>query len=231
MDGMREALASHYLFADWPAADLAELAALAREATARRGERLFLEEEPCRALWLLLEGRVSMTRSHADGRETTLATIGPGGLVGCAALFLDRRFPATARVVSPGARLLVIEGTPLLAMLDRRPRLARGLIGALAERLMMISARLESLQSASTLERLAGWLLEQPSRPGPGGRTVALPSSRKALAAALGMTPESFSRGQAELARRNLVRADRKSFTILDLKGLQGVAERPGDSD
>lgn len=226
-------LSTVFLFRGWPEADLRRVERMARNEIHARGHVLFQQDAACASLYVLHSGRVQMYRLTPDGREVTLHMIGPGALVGCAALFLDRAFPASARVVSETAQLLAIRGGPFLELLDTRPDLARRMIGTLAGRLTELAGRIESQAADSAPARLAGWLLEQPSRsldgPGQAGRPreriVTIEGSKKALASALGMTPETFSRCLRAFSDADLLRVDGNEVTIVDAAGLVGEAE------
>lgn len=222
---MIEILRSHFLFRDWPPELLERLAGISRLAMHRRGDLLFLEEGRCDHLHALVEGRVQLFRSLADGREMTLNVVSGGGLVGCAALFLEHRFPASARVISPQATLINVSGEPFLRMMDEDRTIARSMIAALAQRLTVVAARVESLTGETSLARVVNWLLDQPSREAAGaGRCLRLESSKKALARSLGMTPETLSRHLGHLRARGVIAVENRDITILNPGALTTMA-------
>jgi len=215
-------LAQHPLFHAWEAADLARVAAMSRVVQARRGTTLFFEGAPCEALFLLMEGRVQLYRITPDGREVALHEVGKGSVVACAALFLGKSFPANGRVVSAQAELVLVSGNTFLDLLAQRPDLSRRMIAALAMRLSELADRLEQQGTKPARQRLAAWLLDQPSTPGPGGaREVRVDGTKRDLAASLGMTPETFSRMLAQLAADGAIATRGNTIRILDLKRLQ----------
>ena len=112
--GVRAVLKNSFLFRGWPEEELARLGAASHLRAAARGDVLFERGDPCVSLAMLLEGQVQMFRLGDDGLETVLHAIHAPGLVGCAALFLGRAFPASSRVVSASAEFLQIEGTTLI---------------------------------------------------------------------------------------------------------------------
>ena len=222
---MIEILRSHFLFRDWPPELLGRLAGISRVEAHGKGDLLFLEEGRCDHLHALVEGRVQLFRNLADGREMTLNVVAGGGLVGCAALFLEHRFPASARVISPQATLISVAGEPFLRMMDEDRAIARSMIAALAQRLTVVAARVESLTGETSLSRLVNWLLDQPSREAAGqGRCLHLESSKKALARSLGMTPETLSRHLGGLRARGVIAVENREITILDPAALALLA-------
>ena len=228
-------LAQLFLFRGWDAADLAGVAAYAEGWRRRKGDLLFLEGEEARHLFVLAEGRVEMFRIRPDGGEVTLHVLAAPALVACAALFLDRAYPANARVISGEARLVAVPGGPFLGLLDLRPDLARRMIAALAGRIAELANSLDSRGGRSAPARVAGWLMAQPAeKAGVGGTTragagragaVEIPSSKRALATTLGMTPETLSRALARLRADGVIEVVGRRVEIADPAALALVAE------
>lgn len=70
------------------------------------GETIFLEGEPGKALFIVLDGRVSICRAGHDG-ERQLATLAPGAYFGELALIDDLPRSATARADEHSALLIL----------------------------------------------------------------------------------------------------------------------------
>ena len=222
---MLDVLRSHFLFRDWSVSALEQLAEISSFQAHRKGKLLFLEEDRCDHLYALIDGRIQLFRSLADGRETTLNVVSGGGLVGCAALFLEHCFPASARVISPQARLIVVDGEPFLKMMDEDRVIARSIIAALARRPTVVAGRVESLMGETSMARVVNWLLDQPSHEGAGpGRCIQIENTKKALARSLGMTPETLSRHLAGLREQGIIAVKNREITILDPSELTRLA-------
>lgn len=221
-----------FLFKQWSDDDVAAVTRFARIVHRPKGDVLFHQGETCEYLYVLLSGKVQMFRVLPDGREVTLHVLSPGALVACVALFLDKSFPASARVVSRGAELAFLQGGPFLKLLAERPDLSRKIIGALASRITDLADRIESRTAESAAVRLAGWLLDQPSRPGESGgardhadRVIRIEGSKKSVAASLGMTPETFSRSLRALAEQGVLTVSNKEIILLDTRKLQEISD------
>ncbi|GEM_PF-1161396 len=231
-------LKSLFLFRSWSEEDLERISHFARVEIRKRNSILFLHGDACSDLLILARGRVQMFRTTSEGREVTLHVIAPGGLVGCAALFLGgSEFPASARIVSKEAELIRLRGGAFMEFLARRPDLSRKMIGALAGRLAELADRLENRNARPAAARLAAWLLDQPSRlespagkgaaqaKGPAAaRVILIDGSKKSLASSLGMTPETFSRCLNQYARERLLRVEGRAIILLNPSGLSRQA-------
>jgi len=209
----REALRAAFLFQQWSEDDLENIAGMATVRSLDRNAIVFHHAAACRHLYVVMEGHIQLSRLTPDGRETVIHVIGPGQLLACAALFLDRAYPATARVISPGARLLVLDGAAFLDTLRQRSDLSFRVVAALATRISKLTGRIESQATETSEQRVAAWLLRQAERSGSGSRVV-LESTKKVLAENLGMTPETLSRVLSKLRRRDIVDVRRREITI-----------------
>src|SRR5579863_819691 len=99
-----------------------------------RGEHLFMEGDDGDSLYVVLEGKIKLTRAAADGRENLLSVIGPGEMFGELSLFDPRPRTSSASAVTD-ARLAALAHDKLLVWLTGRPEVALHLLRALAQRL------------------------------------------------------------------------------------------------
>ncbi len=206
-----------FLFRTWTPEDLEHLAQHGRFVRYKRGTVIFEGGQDCDRLMVLNDGQIQMFREQGDGRRVTLHTVRAQALVACAALFLDQCFPASGIVVSPTAEVFEYPGNDFLKLLESRPDLSRKMISALAGRIAELADRIEANQSLPAVARLARWLSEQrPEIRSNGAKVVILHTTKRNLAATLGMTPETLSRAIRVLVDREIIRMHGQEFRILD---------------
>ena len=121
-----------------------ELRAMMTQTTLRRGETLFNEGDAGDRLYILLSGKVKLGHTSSDGRESLLAVLGPGEIIGELTLFDPGPRSTTATAVSP-ASLLYLEHEDLMHVLDTNPTLAKHMLRALAQRLRRTNTALADL--------------------------------------------------------------------------------------
>jgi CRP-like cAMP-binding protein len=177
---------------------------------------LYLAGEPADTILHIKQGAVMLSRATGPGRDddVTWAVRRPGALLGMEGLVRDT-YLDTARAVTDVV-VCTATRTDVDAWLDTREGAGR----ALLECMMLAQcadAPRRSSSEGSAQRRVACWVLEQADDPPP-----ALP--RTAVAALLGMLPETLSRSLATLARRGLIAVSRKKVEILDAAGLEEVA-------
>lgn len=221
--GVVSRLREIFLFRGWAADDLASVARIARVRTVEGGAVLFRQGEACEWMHVLVRGRVRLLRVQPDGREALLHVLSAPALVACAALFVGGYYPAEARVETSEADLVELRGEPLLELLARRPDLARRLLAALAGRITELADRLESQNSDNAVTRVAKWMVDLPRISGQVS-SIMISGTKKAAAAALMMTPETFSRSLRALQDAGIIRVDGRRVYILDVTRLLGAA-------
>lgn len=179
------------MFTSLQAHQRARLEVMAGTRRLDAGEMLFLEDEPCSGFFVLVEGAVQLTRSGTvPGAHPTLAVILPVTSFAEAAMFGGEAFPATATALK-SSKVVHFGKTPFLGALREDPDLALAVIHAQAVWLRKITQKVQELSGSDSLERLRTWLRANLPEQG----AYALPVTKKALAAQLGMTPETLSRG------------------------------------
>jgi CRP/FNR family transcriptional regulator len=165
------------------------------------GEMLFLEEEPCTGFYVLTEGSIQLTRSTTvPGAHPTLAVIMPVTSFAEAAMFGGERFPATATALKP-SRVFHFPKNLFLAAMREDPDLALAIIHAQSVWLRRLTHKVEQLTGSDSAQRLETWLAEHL----PKGASLVLPVTKKTLAAQLGMTPETLSRGLRTLQDQGIL--------------------------
>jgi CRP/FNR family cyclic AMP-dependent transcriptional regulator len=85
-----------------------------------RSERLFEEGASGHQLYVILAGKIKLTRAATDGRENLLSVLGPGEMFGELSLFDPRPRTASATAVTD-SRLAALAHDDLRSWLTGRP--------------------------------------------------------------------------------------------------------------
>jgi len=141
-------LARSPLFAGLPRRLLGRLATRFFEKVYHPGEVVFEEGDPGRALFVVVEGAVEITRATAQGAYV-LNTLGPGDAFGELALIDDYPRSATARIVTMPGRLLILYKSDFDGLMDGNPRIALVVMRNLS-RLLAIYARRSPVLAAES---------------------------------------------------------------------------------
>lgn len=216
-------LAQVPLFRDLAPEDLEALERAAQRRLLGKGEVLFLEGEPVRALFVVQRGLIKVYKLDPEGRKQVVLHVeGPGRVLAEVALFLERpTYPASAEALEE-SEVLALPKERFFQLLEERPQLARSLIRYLARRQERLLHLLDRLVFHEVRERLCEFLLERLAEEGQGFR---LPTNPE-LAALLGTVPEAVSRNLGELYRRGLIRLAGRQVEVPDPGALEGLIKR-----
>lgn len=94
-------LGSNFLFDEFSAIELDQLAAVMTEREVFDGEVLVLADEKPDRLYIVIEGEVEVSRMDG-GQDTTVAVLGAGAMFGLVALLDGGRRSATCAARGPG---------------------------------------------------------------------------------------------------------------------------------
>jgi CRP/FNR family transcriptional regulator, dissimilatory nitrate respiration regulator len=201
---------------------LAELAAIAHPVRLPAGRPIFWQGEPAQAYYLLTSGSVKVYKALRDGRTASLRHVRPGETFGESVLFTER-YPASTETLTECA-LYRFDVAEFRALLTTGPEIAIGLLGAMANLMVMLNQRVEELL-LPVPARLARYLGDLAARQ---GDDVTLPTSKQELAARLGTVPETLSRTLNRFARGGVVTVDGNHIKVCNRAALERLAQQPG---
>jgi CRP/FNR family transcriptional regulator, cyclic AMP receptor protein len=188
-----------------------------------RGERLFSEGDAGDKLYIILEGKIKLTKAAPDGRENLLSVHGPGEMFGELSLFdpIPRTSSATA-VTS--ARLAGLAHDDLRTWLSSRPEVAMNMLQALAQRLRRINDVKADLVFTDVPGRVAKALLDLADRFGvmtPEGVQVNHDLTQEELAQLVGASRETVNKALADFTARGWIQLAAKSVLVTDTDRLR----------
>jgi CRP-like cAMP-binding protein len=159
-----DVLARLPLFQRVPVEERAGVAAASRVQAFERGDTIFEEGGPPDFFVTVLEGRVKVYKSLANGKTVILHILSVGDPLGAVAVYEGRPYPASAQALEPSRCLLVPRRAFL--MLVRRTKLLASLNSARASRIPSSIRR----PSAAPMTRAArGTTSRTPGSDKPGG--------------------------------------------------------------
>jgi CRP-like cAMP-binding protein len=152
MSDVADALAKIDIFRDLHRDGIERIAAVCSEETYRAGEVIFQEGDVGDKLYLILEGRVRISRQVAGMGEEALAILGPGAAFGEMSLIDDFPRSADARV-HERCRLLVLTKSALEDLLFLDKDLAYEILWNFVK---ILSARLRETNDKMTFLSVSG---------------------------------------------------------------------------
>lgn len=167
-----------------------------------RNQHLFSQGDPAKALFLIVEGQIKLSRLAPDGGEAVVHVFGAGETFAEAAMFMGGRYPVTATAVTD-SRLVSISNARLRDQVLAKPETAFAMLASMAQHLKLLVAQIEQMKLLTTKQRTIRFLLDQSGQTD-GAASFNLPHDKALIANRLGMKPETFSRALAELTKHGV---------------------------
>lgn len=193
-----------------------------------RGELLFVQDDPVRSCFVVLDGWVKVYRLTPSGGEAIVAIFTRGQSFAEAAAFTGGRFPASGEAITDG-RLLQIQTAHLLRLIRENPDIGLAMLSSTSFHLHMLVQQIEQLKAQTGAQRVAEFLLSL-CRTKAGACEIHLPYDKVLIAGRVGMKPESLSRAFVRL-RPLGVHIEQSTAIIEDVERLRHYAESEMDKE
>ncbi len=189
------------------------------------GELIIGEADPIRAFYVVISGRLKLSKSSSEGREQTLSLLGPGDPFGLCTAFATDSFPASAMALEDG-EIMIIPGEFMETIARKEPALLLNIIQILSQRLKESMSLIESLALKEIPGRLSSFLLHALSADAKEKKDkLELTISQRELAKILGATPEALSRSLRKMVNEGILTVDGRIINILDRKAMEELAQ------
>ena len=183
-----------------------------------KGTHLFREGDLADVCFIVEEGEVELYRSTGTDRSV-VSRIGPGSVVGDIAMFQERPYLSSARVIR-NTKVLRLERDKLVPLLMARPVLAmRWLVNGLSQ-LESTQQRIIRLMNRTVLEQVSGLLVDEQDAYG----DVLL--SQGAIAELLGASRQSVNEALGQLRGDGAIETGYRRITVVDGERLKRTSSR-----
>lgn len=216
-------IANNSLFRGLPESDHEELARIGVKQDFLRGEIIFHEGEDGAGFYLVQSGMVKIYKISFDGKEQILHILGPGEPFAEVALFAGSAYPANAMAIEKSS-VIFFPRQAFSDLISTQPSLALNMLGTLSLRLRQFAHMVEALSLKEVPGRLAAYILLENEKHQKNNE-IKLPIAKSQLASLLGTIPETLSRILAKMTKQGLITATGSMISILDMEGLQDLAD------
>lgn len=210
--------------------DAEALAGVIRSAQTRhvpKGTTIFLQGDPAENCHALIDGRIKIVQTGADGQQVVVRFIGPGEMFGTAAVFSGGRYPGDA-VATGDCVEITWPAAVMTELMLRHPRIGLNALAIVGTRLQEVQNRLRELSTERVERRVAHTLLRlvrQAGRRVDGGVEIAFPLSRQDVAEMTGTTLHTVSRILSAWETQGIVESARQQIVIRKPHVLVAIAE------
>lgn len=169
---------------------------------------LFREGETGYAFYLLVSGGIALSKGTSDGREVVIKIVRPGEIFAEVILFEQDKYPVTAVVVNAGLVLVISKHqfNCLLSIEEFR----NDFISMLMRKQRYLAEKIRHLTMHDVEERFYLFIKEHYGI----RNSFNITFSKKDIAAAIGATPETYSRLINRLCTEKKLRVDGKTIFL-----------------
>jgi CRP/FNR family cyclic AMP-dependent transcriptional regulator len=206
------------LFSELSDADLTAISKVAVTQLFRKDNMILIEEEVGSTMFVLLEGRVKISRISEEGREVILSILSEGDFFGEMSI-LDGQARSANVVTLEDSTILVIHREDFLQMLHDYPQIAINLLKELAHRLRRSDSQIKSLSLQNATGKVASTLLRIADDSGKihmGQVEIPKLPPQQDLANMAGTSRETISRVLKTLVEQGYLRKEGNKIIILD---------------
>jgi len=227
-----EVLVHAPLFRGSPRESLESLAPSLRRKEVRKGGYVWFEGSAATVLYVVMSGRIEVTRSSSRGERLVIEYYGPGDVGGLPSILIEGATRMTDGRALEDTVVLSLERDALFGLFEREPTVMRAAFDYMAR---VARRELHTFSQVAFLDvpgRVAHKLSDLAEAGGgaDGDGRVVLKVSQRALAEMVAVSREKVNRALARLADDGIISREKGAITILDLARLrQRETERRPD--
>jgi CRP-like cAMP-binding protein len=205
------------LFAGIEKEKLSDIFSLGHRRVYKSGATLFREGDPALQSYLVLKGRLKLSKLHEDGKEAIVRYINPGEITAAVSVSNEKNYPVTAQVVG-SAEVVGWDREAMLELMTAHPRLAINMLRVAAERLDDIQSRYLEMRVERVEQRIARALLrimKQSGRKTDETILIDFRLSRQDLADYTGTTLYTVSRTLSNWEKKGWIASSRERIALV----------------
>ncbi len=187
----------------------------------RKGQIIFLEEETGNYMYLVLSGKVKVSKAGTGGKETILAIHRTGDFFGEMSLLDGKTAPATVSAMED-SKIISLSGADFHKYLLHNEKVLLQIINVLCSRLRQVW-QTQSLSSSTADARIRMGIYQLAKKHGirdAHGTIIDLKITHQELAEMVGTSRETVTRVLARLREQGILEIDQRRMTLLDSEAL-----------
>ena len=197
--------------------DLFNAAVICRSYKA--GETVFMQDDPCKGLYIIESGMIAVRKMDSDGRTAVIRLGYPGDSLGYRPLLAKENHRASAEVTKD-SRVCFVDAKATWELISKNPDLGLRFLERTAKALGEVESRFFEVAALSVRVRLVHLLILLRDKCGrfstDGTLILELPLTRQDMASMIGARPESVSRAFHELKEDGLAQSSGRQVHVTE---------------
>ncbi len=182
----------------------------------RRGQSIYNQDQPSTAIYLVIGGKVKVSRLANDGRQVVVDIYQPDEFFGESA-FISSAPRSEQATALENTKLMAWSTAEIEDVIMKRPRLAVALVQIFVQRTMEFADRIESFSADNIGQRLARTLLRFSERMGSreeDGSVRMAPFTHELLSQYVGTSREIVTHYMNQFRRQGHLQYSRKGIVL-----------------
>jgi CRP/FNR family cyclic AMP-dependent transcriptional regulator len=183
-----------------------------------KNQIIFMEEETGKYMYIVMGGKIKITKSTPGGKETLLAIHQAGDFFGEMALLDGKTSPATVSAMED-CRIVTINNQDFNTLLMRNDKIVKQIIQVLCSRLRQVWGQVQSLSYSTADARIKAGVLQLAQRHGVSdarGIIINLKITHQELAEMVGTSRETVTRTLARLQAEGVLQLEHRRIILLN---------------
>jgi len=182
----------------------------------RKGQMIYNQDQPSTSIYLVIEGKVKVSRLADDGHQVVVDIYQSDEFFGESAL-LNLPHRSEQATALDNTKVMTWSNTEIEDIIMKRPRLAVALLQILVQRTIDFTHRIESFSVDNIAHRLARTLIrfsERMGAPDSDGAIRMVPFTHEMLSQYVGTSREIVTHYMNQFRRQGYLRYSRKGITL-----------------
>lgn len=182
----------------------------------KRGQMIYSQDQPSTSIFLVIDGKVKVSRLADDGHQVVVDIYQPDEFFGESA-FLSLAHRSEQATALEGVKLMTWTASEIEDLISKRPRLAIALLQILVQRTIDFTHRIESFSVDNIARRLARSLIRFSERLGVAdddGAIRMVPFTHELLSQYVGTSREIVTHYMNQFRRQGYLRYSRKGIIL-----------------
>ncbi len=214
------------IFKDFSEKEIKEIMPYFHKVCFKKKEMIFSEGDRSEHLYIVISGRVKITKISHEGKEIILEIVSSREFFGGVAVYRGFPYPANA-IAMEDSHLFRISRNDLLKMLDRFPNLMHTILLSLTERMKEAHIALKNIALERVESRIASLILKLADKAGKetkDGIVIDLKLTKKDIADMVGTTVETSIRISSKLKKKGIILERNGKIVLKDKKALMAYS-------
>lgn len=182
----------------------------------KKGQTLFHEGNPPYGLYCINSGKIKLTKTSSEGKDSIIRIVSPGEVLGHRSLFSNDNYRATATALED-SDVCFIDKKFIQKLIEQNPSISLELIAQLTKAMGMVEDKVANFYQKNVRERLASLLLEFKDKYGveeDGHIRLDIKLTREEMASIVGVATETLIRFMSEFKDEGAISQKGKTMFV-----------------